>query len=237
MKRITTGIPRLDKLVEGGYPEGAVVLVSGSPGAGKTIYAMQFLIDGARKGDKGLYISFEESVKNVKMQADEFGWNLDALERKNQLRVVSLMVAHSNITKVLDEIESLVRKFMPKRLVLDSLSTLGVFTEIETQVDHGKELLSNVFGEAIIRKAIITLVERLRAFDTITTIVTSELQEGSPWYSRDTVSEFACDGVVKLSKIDAAGKRLLTVVKMRATKHQFLPKTIEIGDKGIVILE
>ena len=237
MKRVSTGIPRLDKLIEGGYPEGAVVLVSGSPGSGKTIYAMQFLVEGARKGERGLYISFEESVKSVKQQADEFGWDLEGLERKNVLRVVSLTVAHANIIKVLDEIECLVSKFKPKRLVLDSLSTLGVFTEIETQVDHGRELVSNVFGEAIIRKAIISLVERLRSFDTITSIVTSELQEGSPWYSRDTVSEFACDGVVKLSKIDAAGKRLLTVVKLRATKHQFLPKTMEISSKGIAILE
>jgi len=237
MKRTSTGIPRLDKIVQGGYPEGSVILVSGSPGSGKTIVGLQFLIDGARKGEKGLYISFEETVGNVKMQADEFGWKVSELERKNRLRIVSLSIAHANIEKVLKEIEAIVTKFKPKRMVLDSLSTLSVFTEIETKVDSGRELLANVFGEAIVRKAIMTLIERLRSFDTITTIMTSELQEGSAWYSRDTVSEFACDGVIKLSKVDAAGKRLLTVVKMRATKHQFLPRTMQIGKNGVSLVE
>src|SRR3989338_6481480 len=233
MKRIGTGVPKLDPMISGGYPEGSVILVSGSTGSGKTILGLQFLVEGARKGEKGLYISFEEAVGSVKMQANEFSWKLDELEKKNALRVVSLSIAHSNIEKVLDDMTALIEKFKPKRMVIDSLSTLGVFSEIETKVDHGSVLLANAFGEAIIRKAIITLIERLRSFDTITTVVTSELQEGSHWYSRDTVSEFACDGVIKLSKIDAAGKRLLTVVKMRATKHQFLPTEIEIGKRGI----
>jgi circadian clock protein KaiC len=237
MKRITTGISKLDQYIEGGIPEGAIVLVSGSTGSGKTIMGLQFLVEGAKKGEKGLYISFEESSKNIKMQADEFGWDIDAYEKKNIIRIVSLAIAHANIEKVLDEIESLVRKFKPQRIVLDSLSTLGVFTEIETRVDSGRELLSNVFGEAIVRKAIMTLVERLHAFEDSTTMVTSELQEGSAWHSRDTVSEFACDGIIRLSKIEAAGKRVITVVKMRSTKHSFLPRRIEIGPKGLELVE
>jgi circadian clock protein KaiC len=237
MKRISTGIAKLDTLIEGGIPEGAIVLVSGSTGAGKTILGLQFLVDGAKKGEKGLYITFEEAAKSIKTQSSEFGWNMDDYEKKNLIRLVSLSIAHANIEKVLDEIESLVRKFRPQRIVLDSLSTLGVFTEIETRVDSGRELLSNVFGEAIIRKAIMTLVERLHSFENCTTMVTSELQEGSPWNSRDTVSEFACDGIFRLAKIEAAGKRMITVVKLRSTKHDFLPRRMEITNKGITIVE
>lgn len=237
MKRVTTGIAKLDSLIEGGIPEGAIVLVSGSTGSGKTILGLQFLVEGAKRGEKGLYITFEEAGKSIKAQAAEFGWDIEGLEKKNTLRIVSLSIAHANIEKVLEEIESFVRKFKPQRLVLDSLSTLGVFTEIETRVDSGRELLSNVFGEAIIRKAIMTLVERLHSFENCTTMVTSELQEGSSWHSRDTVSEFACDGIFRLSKIEAAGKRVLTVVKLRSTKHDFLPRRMEITNKGIAIVE
>lgn len=237
MKRISTGISKLDPLIEGGIPEGAIVLVSGSTGSGKTILGLQFLVEGIKKGERGLYITFEEAARSVKTQAGEFGWNIDDFEKKGMLRLVSLSIAHANIEKVLDEIESLVRKFKPQRLVLDSLSTLSVFTEIETRVDSGRELLSNVFGEAIIRKAIMTLVERLHSFENCTTMVTSELQEGSSWHSRDTVSEFACDGVIRLGKIEAAGKRTLTMVKLRSTKHDFLPRRMEINSKGISIVE
>ena len=61
-KRVESGIPGLDDLIEGGYPENFIILVSGPSGTGKTTFCMQFLIEGVKKGEKGIYIGLGEDI-------------------------------------------------------------------------------------------------------------------------------------------------------------------------------
>jgi circadian clock protein KaiC len=237
MERVASGLDGLDELLEGGFPNGSVVLISGSPGAGKTIFGLQFLKKGAENGERGLYITFEETRRFVLEQASRFNWDFEALEKDYKLRVVTLMLGHTSTDKVLAEIDELVKKFQPSRLVLDSITTLQVYTN--SLVDSKNMELMGIMEkspEATSRKAVADIIERLRGYGT-TSIVTSELQEGSQWYSRDTVSEFVCDGVIKLSKIETIGKRTLTIGKMRSTRHDLLPKTINIGEDGLMLVK
>ena len=237
MDRVTTGIDGLDELLEGGFPKGSVVLVSGSPGAGKTIFGLQFLKKGVDIGERGLYLTFEETRPFILEQAHRFSWDLELAESEHKLRLVSLVVSHTSIEKVLAEIDELVKKFQPNRLVLDSLTMLQVYTNVLVDAKSVEMLgVSDKSYEAVTRKAIADIVERLRGYGA-TSLVTSELQEGSQWYSRDTVSEFICDGVIKLSKIETIGKRMLTIGKMRSTRHDVLPKPINIGEDGIILVK
>ena len=66
LSRISTGIPGLDPLIEGGFLENSVNLVTGETGTGKTIFCAQFLWDGLQKGDSGLYITLEERPEDIK---------------------------------------------------------------------------------------------------------------------------------------------------------------------------
>ncbi len=237
MERVTTGIEGLDELLEGGFPKGAVILVSGSPGAGKTILALQYLKKGADLGERGLYLTFEETRPFILEQARRFNWDLEQLEQEHKLKIVSLVLSHTSIEKVLAEIDELVKKFQPNRLVLDSLTMLQVYTNVLIDSKSVEMLgVSDKSYDSLTRKAVADIVERMRGFGT-TAIITSELQEGSQWYSRDTVSEFICDGVIKLSKIETIGKRTLTIGKMRSTRHDVLPKTINIGEDGILVVK
>lgn len=245
IERVRTGIPGLDEQIEGGIPRTMVTLVSGSPGAGKTIFGMQFLKYGAEHGERGLYISFEENRKDVLMQAERFGWDFEELEKKDLLHIVNLIALHTNVEKVVSEIEELVIRFKPERLVLDSLSTLGVYTELLADIEAIQIMESKVrdvpsavphSGEAVTRRAIMSIIEKVKGLG-VTALLTSELQEGSPWLSRDTVSEFICDGVIRLSKIVSIGKRMMTIEKMRSTSHNFLSKNFEIGEHGMLIKE
>ncbi|MFH1470598.1 MAG: ATPase domain-containing protein [Candidatus Micrarchaeota archaeon] len=237
MERVTTGVDGLDELLEGGFPKGSVVLVSGSPGAGKTILGLQFLKKGVDMDERGLYITFEETRRFILDQAARFNWDLEGYEKEHKLKIVSLVVSHTSIEKVLMEIDELVKKFQPNRLVLDSLTMLQVYTNVLVDSKSIEMLgVSDKSYEAVTRKAVADIVERLRGFGA-TSIVTSELQEGSAWYSRDTVSEFICDGVIKLSKIETIGKRTLVIGKMRSTRHDVLPKPINIGEDGIILVK
>jgi circadian clock protein KaiC len=236
MERVTTGIDGLDELMEGGFPKGSVVLVSGSPGAGKTIFGLQFLKKGADSGERGLYLTFEETRPFVLEQASRFNWDLEALERDYKLRIVTLLMGHTSIEKVIAEIDELVKKFQPNRIVLDSLTMLQVYMNVLIDSKNVEMLgVSDKSYDSLTRKAVADIIQRVRGYGA-TAIVTSELQEGSQWYSRDTVSEFLCDGVIKLTKIESIGKRMLTIGKMRSTRHDVLPKAINIGEDGIILV-
>lgn len=65
MPRITTGIQRLDKLLGGGFPDKTIILLSGGPGTGKTLFCMNFLLEGARKGEKCCYVSLSETQEEI----------------------------------------------------------------------------------------------------------------------------------------------------------------------------
>ena len=89
IRRVSTGIPGLDDLIEGGIPEGSTVLVSGGPGSGKTILSLQFLIAGATKGEKGVYISLEEDTNRLRDYISKvFEWPLEKLLREKKLVMI-----------------------------------------------------------------------------------------------------------------------------------------------------
>ncbi|MEM3399707.1 MAG: ATPase domain-containing protein [Candidatus Micrarchaeia archaeon] len=241
-QRVPTGIAGLDNLLGGGIPEKSIVLVTGTAGAGKTIFGMQFLVKGARNGERGLYITFDESRGKLESQASNFRWDFRDFEEMDLIKVLEIDLGSVDITQAIKEIENTINDYKPARLVLDSISTYGVYAEVigmsEATADAiGMRGLKFAPSEdAVMRRTVMEIFRRLRKSDA-SIIVISELPQNTQWLSRDTVSEFACDGVIKLQKIEALGKRTLTIEKMRGTKHDFLPKTIEITEEGIVVGE
>lgn len=213
MERVSSGVPGLDELVEGGFPKGSTVLISGAPGTGKTIMAMQFLMEGIRNGEKVLYLSLEEIEESLKEQAKQFGWDLDELCDQNKLQLLKM-----NPRRFKDEFSSL--RFVKEnisRMAVDSISPIMDVEESPRDVLHA--VLSGMKGTGI------------------TSLFVSELgPEGG--LSRDGVSEYVCDGVIKLSTREIGGEveRIGQVKKMRATKIDPNKHSIEISDNGIEFL-
>ena len=78
-----TGIIGFDEITGGGLPRSRTTLLVGGPGSGKTLFALQFLVNGARHGkEPGIFVAFEESSKRIVANAESFGWNLPELRRK-----------------------------------------------------------------------------------------------------------------------------------------------------------
>ncbi|HEC92947.1 MAG TPA: DUF2075 domain-containing protein, partial [Candidatus Atribacteria bacterium] len=90
IERTSTGVEGLDDLLNGGYPKGCIVLVSGTPGTGKTIICFQFLYAGLKSGGKALYLSSDEPIQNLLQEAEKFNIPLKQYRDNDQLKLLYL---------------------------------------------------------------------------------------------------------------------------------------------------
>lgn len=229
MEKTATGIKGFDKLVEGGFLRGKTVLLSGTPGTGKTIFALQYLYNGAMMfNEPGVYITFEERVDALKSQARQFGWDFGRLEKDGKIRLLHIPVTTLNKNTANNIIE-IAKEFNAKRLVIDSLSTLSINTP---------SVFTNIAdrGEFAAKKFIYSFIDSLRALnDTTTLLISQTVSEDN--LSNSGVSEFICDGVIHFIYESMGGEfsRSLVIRKMREIKNEEDIHPVEIGREGIVV--
>lgn len=233
----------MDKLLGGGFPAGSSVLVSGACGTGKSLLCLQYLVSGAQAGESGLYVSFEESREKLVEHGKQFGWDIPALEKKKLLQVY--FVETDDMGDIIEGVGKRVRDLGAKRLVLDSLTTMmehGVVYRSRVSRELGK-VLSESAGVRfppehmeVTRKDVYYIVREVNRMGA-TSLLISEVAEKSQYLSRDTVSEFAVDGVILLEINSFGGKpeRLLSVKKMRGTPVDLRLAILEFTGKGIVL--
>lgn len=222
VKRVTTGIPGLDNLVDGGLPEGSVTLVSGGAGCGKTLFSSQYLWNSLENGEHCRFISLEEPIEDIKADAQVFGWDFEKYEEENALKVSYIKPAAGE-RGFLDKVNELASEDDVSRLVIDSISVmLGAYGGDEA------EKRENLYG-------LIRSVKQSKA----TTLITSEIRENSgDSLSRYGVAEFVADGVIILyySGVGEDTFRNLEVRKMRKTSHTPGTYPFKIDDSGIRVI-
>jgi circadian clock protein KaiC len=223
IERVSTGIEGFDELVENGLPKESIVLVAGSPGAGKTTFAAQFLYEGATKSsEKGIYVCFAETKESLIRNLQRFGWDFGKLERTGQIFILDLSTTkepgiQSNLNLILDKINDI----GAKRLVIDSFSAFSMALTEQSDI-----------------RFLIHLLYRFLQKIGCTTIMISD----TPWGSQQIgsgVEEFIADGVILMhTKFDEKGdlKRTLSIIKMRSTNHSSRTHEYIISSKGIQIL-
>src|SRR5262245_13354280 len=119
--RVTTGVPGLDELVNGGYFLGSTTLVVGISGAGKSVMALQYLAEGARRGERGLMITLDEPPAQVLRNAASIGIDIQAAIDGGLIRLLFAPPQEIEIDRHFAEIEEIVETFRPRRAVVDSL--------------------------------------------------------------------------------------------------------------------
>ena len=132
VERVSTGIKNFDSLIEGGFEKNSTNLLVGSSGAGKSIFAMQFLIEGIKNGENCLYVTFEEKKEEFYNNMLDFGWNLAELEKQGKF--IFLEYTPEKVKTMLEEgggiVESIILTKKIKRIVIDSITSFELlFTE------------------------------------------------------------------------------------------------------------
>jgi len=232
VERITTGIPGLDQLLNGGIPKRNIVLVSGGPGTGKTIMSQQYLYHGLLKGEPGVYVALEEHPVQVRREMAEFGWDVRRFEDMNKFAIVDSFTSGigesakrekyvvtdvDDFGEFVDVVKEAVRDVKAVRVAVDSVSTLYI-----TRPSVARGLLMNL--------------KRVLAGMGTTAILVSQVSVTERGFGGPGV-EHAVDGILRLDldEIEGELKRSMIIWKMRGTKHDMRRHPFDITDKGIVI--
>ncbi|MFH1402656.1 MAG: ATPase domain-containing protein [Candidatus Altiarchaeota archaeon] len=238
-ERVPTGITGLDSLVEGGIPDGFNILVAGAPGTGKTIFGLQFIYEGVKKGEAGIYVSFEQFKEEIIEQAEQFGWH----DIRNEKLFSLLSIKHKDIQSFMNYLKDEVVAKGAKRMVIDSLSVLSVYTNILEDPEHIRLMDLSVDlhsrlpldPEQLRSQTIYHVMGKIKALGVTTLLITEQTESNK--LTRDEVSEFVCDGLIVMKKV-LMGKdviRSITVEKLRQTKIQAGSHPMEFGPNGIMV--
>ncbi|MBU7017963.1 MAG: hypothetical protein HXS44_10670 [Theionarchaea archaeon] len=225
MIKVKTGVSGLDRMLNGGLIAGRPYLISGVPGAGKSILGMQFLMQAAQEGKSGIYVTLEERKKGLKQNFQVFGWDIDKIqvieatpEMSNKMWEIRLDASFINMTLNMNNLTDAIKENLShgvERIVLDSVTTLKML--YASEIDARREILSLIH------------------FLTDTGCTSLLLAEK---FDRDrTMESFLVDGTVELRIIEEKGikKRALEIKKMRGTDFDEQWRPMKITGKGIVV--
>ena len=206
--RISTGNPEMDTMCGGGFFRDSVILVSGATGTGKTLTVTQFLDGGAKVGERGLLLAFEESREQLVRNASGWGVDFEAMEKDGLLKVVCDYPEVAGLEEWLITVQRIVTEFKPKRVALDSLSALERVGSIKA------------FREFVIG---VTSFIKQQEITGLFTSTTASLMGGSS--ITETHISTLTDSIILLRYVEMFGemKRGMTILKMRGSIH----------DKGI----
>ncbi|MDR3458862.1 MAG: circadian clock protein KaiC [Verrucomicrobiae bacterium] len=221
-ERIVTGIPRLDAMLGGkGFFRGSSILLTGTPGTGKTIVSANFAQAAARRGERVLYFSFEESPDQIARNMHSIGLRLEPLVKKGLLRFhsarPSLYGLEMHLTTMFKEIST----FKPHVVIIDPITSL---------MDSG----TDSEGKGMVTR----LIDYLKA-GQITSLFTSLTQGGHTLEQSEAAMSSLMDAWILLQDFEGNGERnrVLYVLKARGMKHSNQIREFLISDRGIDVVD
>jgi circadian clock protein KaiC len=223
-RRLSIGVPELDKMLGGGIPEGDSVLVAGASGTGKSALATQFIAAGLRRGEPGIVAVFEERPKEYARRAGSFGLDLVKPQADGKLNILYLRPLDLSVDETMQEILDAVRKIGAKRLVIDSLAGFEMALAPGFRTDFRESLYRMIGALTGTGVTILSTVEMEESFT------------GLP-FSTYSIS-FLTDDIVRLRYVEIDGelRKVIVVVKMRGGKHSRDIREYDITSDGLVII-
>jgi circadian clock protein KaiC len=228
LSKTPTGIEGLDEITGGGFPTGRPILICGSAGCGKTLMAIQFLVKGITEyGEPGVFISFEESEKDLAQNVRSLGFDLNQLTAEKKLKVSHIRIERAEIEETGEyDLEGL---FIRINHAIDSVGAKRVV------LDTIESLFSGLDNAAILRSEIRRLFQWLKD-KGVTAIITGE--RGESTLTKQGLEEYVSDCVILLDfrVIDQIATRRLRIVKYRGSTHGTNEYPFLIDENGISVL-
>jgi circadian clock protein KaiC len=227
LHKCLTGITGFDEITEGGLPENGVTLISGSAGSGKTLFGVNFLINGANiYNEPGIFLSFEETADELYKDVASLNLDLRGLVLQKKIHLEHVLLEHKDIQELdfnleglLIRLEHAIESIGAKRVVIDSIESL----------------FAGITDVGILRLEIKRLFRWLKD-KHVTAIVAGEL--GHESYTRHGLEEFISDCIVLLDNRvnDQIAVRRVRIIKYRGSSHGTNEYPFVIDNKGLSVI-
>lgn len=221
---ISTGIPKLDDILEGGFPESTSVLLYGTPGVGKSIFCQQFMCEGLKNNEKCIFLTFDVRPETIETSISRFGWT-----SKNKIvfldcfsyRIGAQSSSRYALTGLsdLNQLSMIFEDIMNdvgherKRIVVDSLSTLLLYSDPELSLKFLKDFIASAISQK--STLLFTIEEGIHDEKTV------------------AILNYMAEGLIEMKfEMD---KRLIRIAKMRGTAVSRSWSEFDITKKGILI--
>ena len=220
-ERISSGLPRLDNMLRGGYHRGSNVLISGAPGTAKSTLSGLFAAAACRRGERTLYVSFDEGAAQIVRNLRSVGIKLAPHVKSGLLKMHSTRTRGPNVEDQFGALRAMVRAHRPRCLVVDPLSALSTKLAHVASADACQQFLDFLKSDGI-------------------TVVNTSLMDGL------TTDEATATGIstiadtwIHLSYVvqDGERNRALTIVKSRGTGHSNQVRELTLSDAGVALTD
>lgn len=213
--RLPTGVDGLDELMGGGPFAGSTTLVVGATGSGKTTIALQFAIEGVKRGEEVMYINFQENPAQLRRALKKLGYD-PALAEAQGLSLIYASPVELQIDSIVAQIFATIRDGSVRRLIIDAVGDLAIAANDEQRLHDYLYSLIQHFA--------------VRGVTTMLTLESGAM--GVPSWTNDRFS-YMSDNLVHLAWGDAqGGRRRIRVVKMRGSGHEQATREFDIGPRG-----
>lgn len=220
-ERISSGLPRLDAMLRGGYYRGSNILISGAPGTAKSTLSGLFVAAACERGERALYVNFDEGPTQIVRNLASVGIPLARHEKSGLLKIYSTRTRGPNIEDQFGELRRIIRAHKPRCLVIDPLSALSNKLEHVASADATQMFLDYLKVEGI-------------------TIVNTSLLDG-PDVRESTATGIStiADTWIHLSYLMHEGERnrALTIVKSRGSGHSNQVRELVLADSGVSLTD
>jgi circadian clock protein KaiC len=232
-ERVATGLAGLDPLIEGGFPKGRSILITGEPGTGKSIFALQFLVEGLNRKEKCIFVTADEGPMDVLEQAASMGWDLEPHVENKELAILNAGAylsslsgpgkeRHIDVQKAVSDLAGFANQLGAQRLVLDPAGPFVLLRDSAIRIQDQIRLL----------------IKMLRSSVQTTNVLTSYAVPRTGERTMHGMEEYLVAGAIVLEMIWKDGQlvRSLIVEKMRCTNVK--PTQLEfdiVKGQGIVI--
>ncbi len=220
-ERISSGLPRLDHMLHGGYHRGSNVLISGAPGTAKSTLSGLFAAAACVRGERTLYVSFDEGADQIIRNLRSVGIRLAPHVKSGLLKMYSTRTRGPNVEDQFDALRTKVREHNPRCLVVDPLSALSTKLAHLASADAAQQFLDFLKAEGI-------------------TVVNTSLMDGlSTDEATATGISTIADTWIHVSYVvqDGERNRALTIVKSRGTGHSNQVRELTLSDDGVTLTD